>query len=71
MNLLTGHFRHISKILTGIRRSYAKEKFSIEWTRPEKISCILPEKSGDLGLDYKIDPKGPCQSYKNITELKK
>ena len=71
MNLLTHHFKNVPKMFSTFRRGYAKEKFSIEWTRPEKVSCILPEKSGDLGLDYKIHPKEPCKLYKNIPELQK
>ncbi|XP_033212241.1 28S ribosomal protein S15, mitochondrial [Belonocnema kinseyi] len=69
MNLLMYHLKHVPKILGSFRRSYAIEKFSIEWTRPEKISCILPEKSGDLGLDYKIHPEEPCKLYENVPEL--
>lgn len=73
MNLLSQHLRHIPKFLHGFGRNYAraaKDKFSIEWVRPEKISCIVPEKSGDLGLDFKIHPKDPCKPYENIQELK-
>lgn len=41
----------------------------MEWVRPEKPSCISTEKSGDLGLEYNINPKDPCPIYRELPEI--
>lgn len=51
-------------------RTYAfKSDLKIKWVRPEKISCIKPEKSGDLDGMMKIDLTQPQLLFRNSKEL--
>ncbi|KAM8713970.1 hypothetical protein ACLKA7_014175 [Drosophila subpalustris] len=51
-------------------RDYAfKSDLKIKWVRPEKISCIKPEKSGDLAKLPPLDPNEILPDYKDSKEL--
>ncbi|KAH8371590.1 hypothetical protein KR093_008140 [Drosophila rubida] len=51
-------------------REYAfKSDLKIKWVRPEKISCIKPEKSGDLGKLPPLDVNEILPEYKDSKEL--
>ncbi|XP_055918008.1 28S ribosomal protein S15, mitochondrial [Eupeodes corollae] len=52
-------------------RNYAfKSDLKIKWNRPEKISCIRPEKSGDLSKLPAINQKDPLFDFQDSKELK-
>lgn len=52
-------------------RQYAfKSDLKIKWNRPEKISCIRPEKSGDCSKLPPINPKDPIIDFRDSKELK-
>ncbi|ALC41548.1 bonsai [Drosophila busckii] len=52
-------------------REYAfKSDLKIKWVRPEKISCIKPEKSGDLGKLPPLHEDELLPEYKDCKELK-
>ncbi|EDW08510.1 28S ribosomal protein S15, mitochondrial [Drosophila mojavensis] len=51
-------------------RDYAfKSDLKIKWVRPEKISCIKPEKSGDLAKLPPLNPNELLPDYKDSKEL--
>ncbi|KAH8410892.1 hypothetical protein KR222_007170 [Zaprionus bogoriensis] len=51
-------------------RDYAfKSDLKIKWVRPEKISCIKPEKSGDLAKLPPLKPDELLPEYKDSKEL--
>lgn len=50
---------------------YYKTDLKVQWTRPEKISCLMPEKSGDLSSFEKPDPKNLLIHFEKSEELKK
>ncbi|XP_034477800.1 28S ribosomal protein S15, mitochondrial [Drosophila innubila] len=51
-------------------RDYAfKSDLKIKWVRPEKISCIKPEKSGDLAKLPPLNPNEILPDYKDSKEL--
>ncbi|EDW60020.1 small ribosomal subunit protein uS15m [Drosophila virilis] len=51
-------------------RDYAfKSDLKIKWVRPEKISCIKPEKSGDLAKLPPLNPNEILPEYKDSKEL--
>lgn len=51
-------------------RGYAvMKKLPVTWIRPEKVSCISVEKSGDGGLEFNISPNDRLNSYAKSTEL--
>lgn len=53
-------------------RDYAfKSDLKIKWVRPEKISCIKPEKSGDLAKLPPLNPNELLPDYKDSKELAK
>lgn len=53
-------------------RDYAfKSDLKIKWVRPEKISCIKPEKSGDLAKLPPLNPNEILPEYKDSKELAK
>lgn len=53
-------------------RDYAfKSDLKIKWVRPEKISCIKPEKSGDLAQLPPLNPNELLPDYKDSKELAK
>ncbi|XP_012275139.1 28S ribosomal protein S15, mitochondrial [Orussus abietinus] len=47
-----------------------KSELKIKWVRPEKIPSIRPEKSGDLGLDIKLDRNDYNETYSQSKEFK-
>lgn len=52
-------------------RNYAfKSDLKIKWVRPEKISCIRPEKSGDLQAAEVIPPSTTLLAFQQSEELK-
>lgn len=52
-------------------RNYAfKSELKIKWVRPPKISCIKPEKSGDLVAHPPVDTKQYPLEFRNSEELK-
>ena len=52
-------------------RNYAfKSDLKIKWVRPEKISCIKPEKSGDLSQLPPVDSAEFIPEFKKSQELK-
>lgn len=54
-----------------IIRNYAfKSELKIRWVRPPKISCIKPEKSGDLVALPAVDKKQYPLEFQNSEELK-
>lgn len=54
-----------------IARNYAfKSELKIKWNRPEKISCIKPEKSGDLKKLENVDQSRYMLGYEKSEELK-
>lgn len=53
------------------RNFAAPKKLPVEWIRPPKVSCISPEKSGDLGLKFDIAPSDPIYNFDKSTELEK
>lgn len=53
-------------------RDYAfKSDLKIKWVRPEKISCIKPEKSGDIGKLPPLNANEILPDYRNCKELEK
>lgn len=53
-------------------RDYAfKSDLKIKWVRPEKISCIKPEKSGDLGKLPPLSANEILPDFRNSKELEK
>lgn len=55
-----------------LARNYASKKEfckQMNWTRPVKIPCIFPEKSGDLKQFPDINPKEFMLEFKNSKEL--
>lgn len=51
-------------------RNYAfKSDLKIKWKRPAKISCIHPDRSGDLAPLPKVDTKAFMFKYQNSKEL--
>lgn len=51
-------------------RNYAfKSDLKIKWIRPEKVSCIKPEKSGDCSPFPTIDGNEFTLKYQNCKEL--
>uniref|UniRef100_A0A1B6DDL5 Small ribosomal subunit protein uS15m n=1 Tax=Clastoptera arizonana TaxID=38151 RepID=A0A1B6DDL5_9HEMI len=48
-----------------------KSDLKIKWIRPEPVSCLKPEKSGDLKPREQIDPKSPLLELKTSDELQK
>lgn len=52
-------------------RNYAfKSDLKIKWHRPEKISCIRPEKSGDLKSAEMVPPETTLLNFRECDELK-
>lgn len=53
-------------------RNYAfKSDLKIKWVRPEKISCIKPEKSGDLAQAEVVPPKAFLFDFQESKELQR
>lgn len=54
-----------------LSRNYVfKSDLKIKWRRPKKISCILPEKSGDLNKFENPDGKKFLLDFEKSEELK-
>lgn len=54
-----------------LARGYAfKSDLKIKWVRPEKISCIRPEKSGDLTAAQVVPPETFLLNFQQCEELK-
>lgn len=54
-----------------VARNYAfKSELKIKWNRPEKISCIKPEKSGDLKKLENVDQSRYMLGFEKSEELK-
>lgn len=47
-----------------------KSELNIKWIRPEKVSCVEPEKSGDLKPLLEVDERERPLIFKNSEELK-
>lgn len=63
--------RTVNVIARQSVREYAfKSDLKIKWNRPEKIPCILPEKSGDLSKLPPINPKEVVPEFRDSKELK-
>lgn len=53
-----------------LSRSYAfKSDLKIKWKRPEHISCIKPDKSGDLKIFPKVDTTQIVLEFQDSKEL--
>lgn len=53
------------------RRRYATlEDYKITWKRPEKVSCVSTEKSGDQGIDVDVNASDIPEIYKRSSEMK-
>lgn len=64
------NFRNILNYSRIISREYAfKSELKIKWVRPEKVSCILPAKSGDQSGVPKIDEKQILPEFRGSNEL--
>lgn len=48
----------------------AKNALRINWTKPEKKPCVVPEKSGDRSPMPAIDTTQLALSFENSNELK-
>lgn len=46
-----------------------KSDLKIKWVRPEKVSCVDPEKSGDRSPFPVIDTTQCALAYRNSKEL--
>ncbi|KAM0724489.1 Small ribosomal subunit protein uS15m [Formica fusca] len=44
--------------------------YKITWTRPEPVSSLSPEKSGDKGLNIEVKPTDIARGYAESSELK-
>lgn len=73
--ILRNRFKIMSCVVDNfskITRNYAApKKLPVEWIRPEKVSCISPEKSGDLGLSFNLTPNDPIDEFNKSSELEK
>lgn len=60
-----------SSVFLQATRLYAiKSDLKIKWVRPEKISCIKPEKSGDLSSFAQPVPSQFMLDFEKSEELK-
>ncbi|XP_017777887.1 PREDICTED: 28S ribosomal protein S15, mitochondrial [Nicrophorus vespilloides] len=72
MNAICSSIKLIPSNLSnlGSLRNYAfKSDLKIKWTKPEKIACFRPEKSGDLEGMPDIDKSRYPLQFKNCKEL--
>lgn len=55
-----------------LSRRYATSiaDYKITWVRPEKVSPLSPEKSGDMGINIEIKPTDLCETYSKSPEMK-
>ncbi|XP_012219283.1 small ribosomal subunit protein uS15m [Linepithema humile] len=79
MNIIINNCKQTIKITTNLlknssdlSRRYATSiaDYKITWVRPEKVSPILPEKSGDMGINIEIKPSDLCEMYSESPEIK-
>ncbi|EFN83509.1 28S ribosomal protein S15, mitochondrial [Harpegnathos saltator] len=53
------------------KRRYATlEDYKITWTRPEKVSPLSPQKSGDQGIDVDVKESDMPEIYRESPEMK-
>lgn len=72
MNIVKGLTTIVPVMRTSATRGYAmRSDLKIKWKRPEKISCIKPEKSGDCSPLPMIDPKQFMLEFQKSQELQK
>lgn len=70
MNNLSS-FLSLANTTRALVRGYAfKSDLKIKWVRPEKISCIRPEKSGDLKSAEVVPPQTTLLNFQGCEELK-
>lgn len=80
MSIILNNCRKTTRITANLlkssgnlsKREYAVtlEDYKITWTRPEKTSCLTPEKSGDLGLNIDVKGSDIPQIYSESPEMK-
>jgi len=67
--------RIVTSLLTNggnLSRKYATTVADkITWVRPEKVSYLSSEKSGDQGLEIDVKSSDFAKIYKELPELKK
>lgn len=80
MNVIINNYKQAAKIATtllknsgNLSRMYATTiaDYKITWVRPEKISNLSSEKSGDQGLTIDVKPSDFGKMYNELSELKK
>uniref|UniRef100_A0A336LLG2 Small ribosomal subunit protein uS15m n=1 Tax=Culicoides sonorensis TaxID=179676 RepID=A0A336LLG2_CULSO len=70
MNIVKSFTNIIPIIRPSISRGYAmRSDLKIKWIRPEKVSCIVPEKSGDCSPLPMVDPKKFMFDFQNNKAL--
>lgn len=72
MNIVKSLTKLTPVIRTSVTRGYALKSeihSIIKWVRPEKVSCIKPEKSGDLSPLPMQDPKQFMFEFQKSQEL--
>lgn len=70
MNKLSGFLSLANTTRTLVRNYAFKSDLKIKWNRPEKISCIRPEKSGDLKSAEVVPPETTLLQFQQCDELK-
>lgn len=79
MNIIINNCKQITRITTNLlknngdlSRRYATSitDYKITWVRPEKVSPMSPEKSGDMGINIEIKPTDICETYNLSSEMK-
>lgn len=80
MNVIINNYKQTAKIAANLlknndnlSRMYATTiaDYKITWVRPEKVSNLSPEKSGDQGLTIDVKPSDFGKIYNELSELKK
>lgn len=72
MNIVKGLTNIFPVMRISASRSYAmRSDLKIKWVRPEKISCIKPEKSGDCSPLPMADPKQFMLEFQKSHDLEK
>lgn len=78
-SIILSNCKQTTKITANLLKSsnvlgkqYATLKdYKIIWKRPEKVSHLSPEKSGDLGVDIDIKKSDIPKVYSESSELQK
>lgn len=81
MNIIVDNCKQLTSIATNLLKSksyllsrgYASSvaDYKITWVRPSKLSNLLPEKSGDQGIELNVKSSDFADIYKQSSELKK